>query len=122
MTLYWFSLSTALSPRLQFPHCRSIRFQSFNVTTSSSSPSSPTTSFSNHRVVVTREHGKKDKLMKALVLSNSKPYPPRANHEPFYVFWVHFRRKRSPILVIVEAPTCGFIAYIAFLNSRRYKV
>ncbi|CAI9267009.1 unnamed protein product [Lactuca saligna] len=66
MTLYRVSLSTALSPHLQFPHRRSIHFQSFNVTASSSSPSSPTTSFSNHRVVVTRERGKNDKLMKAL--------------------------------------------------------
>ncbi|KAI3762919.1 hypothetical protein L1987_53361 [Smallanthus sonchifolius] len=51
-------------PLRQHPHRRRIHLQSFNVRASSSS--SPTTCFSNHRVVVTRERGKNGKLIKAL--------------------------------------------------------
>ncbi|KAJ0604164.1 putative uroporphyrinogen-III synthase [Helianthus annuus] len=66
------STTTTLSPPppLHRPHHhhRRIHFHSFNVkaSCSSSSSSSPTTSFSNHRVVVTRERGKNGKLIKAL--------------------------------------------------------
>ncbi|XP_022014773.1 uroporphyrinogen-III synthase, chloroplastic isoform X2 [Helianthus annuus] len=60
--------TTTLSPPppLHRPHHRRIHFHSFNVKASCSSSSSPTTSFSNHRVVVTRERGKNGKLVKAL--------------------------------------------------------
>ncbi|KAM0035274.1 putative uroporphyrinogen-III synthase [Helianthus debilis subsp. tardiflorus] len=61
--------TTTLSPPppLHRPHHRRIHFHPFNVKAScSSSSSSPTTSFSNHRVVVTRERGKNGKLIKAL--------------------------------------------------------
>ncbi|XP_071686377.1 uroporphyrinogen-III synthase, chloroplastic-like isoform X2 [Rutidosis leptorrhynchoides] len=57
-----FSLSTTLSPPLQPPtHRRRLQFQPLNIRASS-----PTTSFSNNRVVVTRERGKNGKLIKAL--------------------------------------------------------
>ncbi|CAH1422124.1 unnamed protein product [Lactuca virosa] len=66
MKLSPLSLSTTLSPppppQLLHNHRRSIFFQSFKVRASSS----PANSFSNHRVVVTRERGKNDKLIAAL--------------------------------------------------------
>ncbi|XP_023737878.1 uroporphyrinogen-III synthase, chloroplastic isoform X3 [Lactuca sativa] len=67
MKLSLLSLSTILSPlppppQLLHNHRRSIFFKSFKVRASSS----PANSFSNHRVVVTRERGKNDKLIAAL--------------------------------------------------------
>ncbi|KAI3522112.1 hypothetical protein L1887_11591 [Cichorium endivia] len=66
MKISLLSLSTTLfpppPPQLLRNHRRSIFFPPFNVRASSS----PANSFSNHRVVVTRERGKNDKLITAL--------------------------------------------------------